>query len=320
LKDQQFGINAAQIHSNDPGELLRLGDFAAQAEGLGFDSIWVQDSLLTDPIFLEPLTSLSYLAGKTRSIKLCVAVLLLPLRNPVVVARMASTVDFLSDHRLILGIGLGGKEEEFKASGIPLNERVTRQIEGIEVMRRLWTEEEVNFDGRFAHVVKGKMRPKPNNAVGIPIWLGGGQPGQPVKDSVLRRAAKLSDGWIGGGSTSLADFREASQKFLRYAAESGRQVKDLAVAKRVYVHVDRDSAKARQVLRVALSGMYGHEFDVEKLCVFGDAQECASRLEEFIRAGAKTLILNSVTDFFEQSAILARDVVPQVKVAKSPEI
>lgn len=310
--DPRFGIAASQFHSNNEDELSSLGDYAIKVEELGFQSIWVQDTLFANPLILEPLTTLSYIAAKTRTIKLGTAVLLLPIRSPSLLAKIATSIDFLSGGRLILGIALGGKDEEYYASGITRSERVPRLVEALRIIRLLWSEEQVNFDGRYWTLTEVKMRPKPKQSGGIPIWLGGGTPGQRVMDSTVRRAAKLADGWLGAGSTTLEDFKDSVQRFLRFANQSGRDANKLSIAKRVYIHVDSDYSKARRVLSETLSTIYGSEFDIDKFCVFGDETKCAVELGRFFDAGARTLILNPVTDYSKQAEILARDVVSKL--------
>jgi alkanesulfonate monooxygenase SsuD/methylene tetrahydromethanopterin reductase-like flavin-dependent oxidoreductase (luciferase family) len=308
-----FGINAPQFHPSDGAELKRLGTFASEVERLGFESIWVQDSIFTNSLFLEPLVSLSYVAAKTRSIELGIAALLLPIRNPILVAKAVSTIDFLSGGRVILGVALGDKEIEYHAVGVSMSERVTRLKEGIEMIRLLWTEKEgANFVGRHWKLIGSSMRPKPIRSGCIPIWMGGGLPGQRVKASTLKRAARLADGWIGAGSTSLKDFQESTQKFVQYAIELGRDSAKLAIAKRVYINVNPNIDRAKRQLETVLIPIYGSESDVTQFCVFGNSRKCSLELRRFIDAGAKTLILNPVNDYFNQAEILARDVIPSV--------
>src|SRR5437870_1673003 len=133
-----FGINIPQFHP-DEGGLTDLGRFAVLVESLGFESAWTLDGIFHRIPFLEPLSSLAYIAAITKKIKLGTAVLLLPLRSPALVAEITATIDFLSSGRMILGLGLGGRKEEFEAVGIPIKERLPRFLEGVEMMRKLWT-------------------------------------------------------------------------------------------------------------------------------------------------------------------------------------
>lgn len=309
----KFAINLPQFHPEAPDELSSLGLFAEAAERLGFDSIWTLDRVFHKVPFLEPLTSLAYVAAKTTTVGIGTAILMTPLRTPSILAKTAATLDFLSGERLILGIALGGHPGEYAASGVPVKERVTRFLEGVQIMRMLWTQDEVDFQGRFWRLNHASISPRPARPGGIPLWMGGSQVGSRVNDAAIRRAAKLADGWLGAGSTTLEGFEDAYRRFLSYASEFGRDLEQLTAAKRVYIHVDPDRERARTVLQRALSAFYGGNFDIAKLCVYGGDQECAEHLGQFVEAGAKTLILHPVADHRQQAEVLARDVIAKLR-------
>jgi probable F420-dependent oxidoreductase len=313
MDDVKFGINIPQFHPGDSSQLASLGKFAIEAEALGFDSLWTLDGVFREPPFLEPLSSLAYVAGLTKKVKLGTAVLLLPLRVPSIVAKETATIDFLSSGRVVLGAALGGGDKEYAASGVPITERVARFTEGLEIMRMLWTRSHVTYKGRFWDLNDVTITPRPTNPSGIPIWMGGSQIGQEVNEKAIVRAARLGDGWLGAGSTSLAASVRSFGTFVRYAREFGRDPDKLMIAKRVYVHVDREKKRARDVLDRNLLAFYRQPKDVESLCVFGAEEDCAMQLANLVRAGAKTLILHPVEDQLAQAELLADKVIPEVR-------
>ncbi len=311
MKQPKFGINIPQFHP-DKTALADLGRFATHVESLGFDSVWTLDGLFHNIPFLEPLSSLAYIAALTKNVKLGTAVLLLPLRTPAIIAKVAATIDFLSSGRMILGTGLGGQKEQFEAIGVPMNERVPRFLEGIQIMRKLWTEDRTNFRGRFWQLQGASILPKPVQKGGIPIWIGGSQIGSEVNEKALSRAAQIGDGWLGAGSTSLKAHERSVLKFIGDAKKVGRDTESLAIAKRVYIHVDPDREKARRTLSQMLSSFYNRSIDVEQTCVYGSERDCAEQLRHLKETGTRTLILNPVTDHLQQAEILARDVIPAI--------
>src|SRR5438128_10065962 len=163
---------------------------AERAEGLGFDSIWVGDSILARPRH-EPLTLLSAVAARTRRAELGTAVLLPALRNPVVLAHGIATLDQISEGRFILGVGIASDvpniRAEFTACGVPFDKRVGRMLEGLRLARELWTGQPINWNGRWV-MENATLGPAPHRPGGPPIWIGG-----MVRPS-LDRGGRLYDG------------------------------------------------------------------------------------------------------------------------------
>jgi len=180
----------------------KIRDWAQAAEGLGFDCIEVADHVFGaaprgdwkpnysehDP-FHETFTTMAFIAAVTRKVQLCSGVLILPQRQTGVVAKQAAQVDILSGGRLRLGVGVGWNHVEYEALDIEWKTRGGRQAEQIEVMRRLWTEDLVTYKGRFHTLNAVTMLPVPVQRP-IPIWFGGSS------DAVVKRAARIGDGWM----------------------------------------------------------------------------------------------------------------------------
>ncbi len=306
----RFGINIPQFQV-DSSVLTSLGKFATHTESLGFDSLWTLDGILHDAPFLEPLTSLAYAAALTNVMKLGTAVLLVPLRTPALLAQQTASIDFLSSGRVILGAALGGRPSDFAACGVPMKERVARFSESIKIMRMLWMADKVNFKGRFWHLDEASISPKPVRK-GIPIWMGGSQLGNEVNEKAIDRAALSGDGWLGAGSTTLAAHERAVMNFVERAKKHGGDLESMAIAKRVYLHVDSDREKAKRTLDQTLSTFYQRSMNVEETCVYGTARACAEQLNHLKETGTKTIIFNSVAEHFAQAEIIARDVIPSI--------
>jgi probable F420-dependent oxidoreductase len=187
-----------------------LARFAEKAEALSYDTVWFSDHIVVptevksfypyDPSgqmpfnpsepYWEPLTVMSYVAGRTSRIRLGTSVLILPYRNPVVTAKMLATLDVLSNGRVTLGAGVGWMEEEFKAIGLDTYPRRGAYAdECIRIFRELWTRDNPSFQGEFHRFSNVRCEPRPAQPGGIPIWIGGHTP------QAIRRAARLGDGW-----------------------------------------------------------------------------------------------------------------------------
>ena len=197
----RFAIAIPQIFSQPRVDTATLQSFLTRAEALGYHSAWVQEQILGRTASLEPVSLLTYAAALTRTLRLGSAVLLTPLRSPVQLAKSLSTLDQLSDGRLIVGVGLGGNTRIYPAFGLSPEKRARRFTEGLQLMKRLWTEERVTFDGEFWKLENVAMEPKPIQKPHPPIWFGARHP------AALRRAVELGDGWIGAGSSSIAEFK-----------------------------------------------------------------------------------------------------------------
>jgi probable F420-dependent oxidoreductase len=183
---------------------------AQRAEALEYDSIWVTDRLLIpvesrspypysptgafplgpDEPWLEPLTAVTYLATITKRLTVGTSVLVIPYRNPVFTAKALATADYLSGGRVILGAGIGWWREEFTALGVPFEDRAARSVEYLKIMKAVWTESRIAFEGRFMRIREaGAVRPHPIQKPHIPIWIGGSSEG------ALGRVATIGDGW-----------------------------------------------------------------------------------------------------------------------------
>jgi probable F420-dependent oxidoreductase len=189
----------------------QITDIAVLSEELLYDSLWVSDHVIIPAshkvfgdTFLDPLVTLACIAGSTNKIELGTSVIILPYRNPLVLAKMVSTLDALSRGRVIMGIGAGWLEEEFKALGVPFGERGKITDEHIEIVRELWTSDNPEYSGEYAGFSDIKFRPKPERKPHPPVWVGG------ESRKAMERAVKYGDGWHPFGLTP-GIFREMAE-------------------------------------------------------------------------------------------------------------
>ena len=167
-------------------------NFATSCEAMGCHSMWTIDRVAYDN--LEPLTVLAAAAGATQRIRLGTSVLLGNLRHASHVAKIVSTLDFISNGRVTLGLGFGSRESDYKAVEIPFEHRGSRAVEQVQLMKRLWTEDSVTFKGKFYNVENLSLGPKPIQKPHPPIWTGGSA------EVALKRAGTWADGFICGSS------------------------------------------------------------------------------------------------------------------------
>jgi probable F420-dependent oxidoreductase len=191
----QFGLSLPHFRPVASPEAIRL--VAQRAEQLGYDGIWVSDHIVIPvsavgrfgSMFYEPLTVLGFAAACTTRIRLGTTVIILPYRNPVVTAKVLSTLDVLSGGRVTAGMAVGWTEDEFKALGVPFQERGALSDEYIAAFKALWTQETPAFHGHHVHFEGIAFEPKPVQKPHIPIWIGGNS------KRAIRRAVALGDGW-----------------------------------------------------------------------------------------------------------------------------
>ena len=301
-----LGVAIPQTVLQGGFEVAKLRTFLARAEALGFESAWVVEQILGGIRSLEPVTLLTWAAACTERLRLAPAVLLTALRSPVHLAKTLSSLDHLSGGRLTVGIGLGGNPKIYPAFGLLAARRAARFAEGLRLMKRLWTEERVTFDGEFFKLQNASMQPKPLQKPHPPLWFGGHHP------NALKRAVELGDGFIGAGSLSTAGFLEEVALLRRLLKDAGRDPASLPLGKRVYIAVDEDRARAGRRLAEWFGAFYGKPELATEVCVWGGPEECVDRLEEIVAAGVGFLMLNPVFDELEHLELFASRIAPKL--------
>lgn len=267
---------------------------AEKAEALGYDSIWVGDSLLARPRH-EPITLLAGVATRTTKAALGTAVLLPALRNPVLLAHQVATLDQIAEGRVILGVGIATDvpniRAEFTAAGVPWDKRVGRMLEGLRLCRTLWQGEPVDWDGRW-QVEAGVLGPTPHRAGGPPIWIGG------QVEAARQRAGREFDGWFPTGPHAEG-FAATWAEVQSVAREAGRAPDALTPAIYLTLAIDDDATAAEARIDDYLQQYYGQPAEVmrKRQACFGGAPDAAAEwLAGFAAAGARHLVLRFVGD------------------------
>ncbi len=277
----------------------RLLHLAEQAERLGFDSVWVGDSLLARTRH-EPLTLLAALAARTERVQLGTAVLLAGLRNPVVLAQIVATVDRLAEGRLILGVGVAADtpavRAEFAAAGVAFEQRVGRLVHGLRLCRELWSGESVEWDGPYWTLSGQSLQPTPHRPGGPPIWVGGSAA------AALARAGRRYDGWFPVGG-EVAGFKSGMQTVRQAAADAGRDAAAITGAAYITVAIHDRPEEAEAMVERYLAGYYAPApaAVMRKLqnCYAGPIEGAAEYLTGFVEAGAQHLCLRFCGDHDE---------------------
>ncbi len=296
----------------DP-DFASMIDLAETAEGHGFDSVWCGDSVLARPR-LEALSTLAAIAGRTQRVKLGTAVFLPALRNPVILANEVANLDIISKGRVILGVGIASKtpsvEKEFTACGVSFRHRVSIFEECITLMRRLWTEPQVTFNGRHFQLDGISLGLRPVQQGGVPIWMAASA------EKPQRRMLKIGDGWF-PNSTSPKAFTEGWQQIEALAKESGDDAGRLHKALYTTLNINEDKAQADKEMKEFIEGYYGMPFETmsRTQSVFtGNVQDAVNWLKGFIDAGAQTLVIRfGGPDQAGQLELCGKEVIPRLQ-------
>ena len=275
-----------------------------RAEELGlFESAWVQEQVIGAAGSLAPLQTLTYAAACTEQLRLGCAVFVLPLHNPLHLAKAISSLDCLSHGRVEVGVAAGGLGRPFGAFGVDADRPVARFNEALALLKACWTEREINFDGRLWKLQGASMEPKPVQQPHPPVWFGGSAP------AGMRRAVRHGDGFMGAGSQTTAQFADQVKVVREELSEQGREPGTFRIGKRVYIHVEHDAARARRRLEDALTRHYGRGGWSDRILA-GPAEECTAGIRAVADAGAELILLNPLLDDAHQLEQLAAEVIP----------
>lgn len=287
-----------------------LVDFVQLVDTSGYDSIWTGDHISFPASIFDPLLQLAQAAVVSRRLVFGTGVYLLPLRHPVPVAKQVSTLDHLTEGRLIFGVGVGGEfPKEYQSCGVPREERGPRLSEGIQILRKMWTGEPATHQGRFYQSFEEvPMQPPARQAGGPPIWCGGRQPG------ALKRAGQLADGWFAYAITPQM-FKDGMTAIEKAAAEVGRHHDTYGTGHLLFMRMDDTYDKALDAATKALSHRYAMDFRkaAQRYAALGRPEEVAAKIREFYDAGARHVVLDIVGPYEErpkQIAWFAKDVLP----------
>ncbi len=294
-----------------------LLDLAVRAEELGFDSLFAGDSILARPRF-EALSVLSAIAARTQKVRLGTTVLLPCLRHPVALAHQGATLDIISGGRVILGVGIGptkalGEEhvQEFETLGVPHRKRAFYMEELMTLMRRLWTEDNVTFEGKYYRCENVTLEPKPIQRP-IPMWIGSS-----LNETGLRRVARFGDGWL-PNRLSPETFKATWNAIQVEARGAGRDAGTPALYYTTCLDDDRE--RAIRNMDDFFLDYYNHirfwDDDIEKWGVCGPAEGVANSLNAYIAHGVRHISVRFThRDQMSQLERFAREVLPHLHLA-----
>jgi probable F420-dependent oxidoreductase len=308
---RRFGLAVENFApaSKDP-DIDAVVAYARRAEELGFASFWAWDHMLLGtrrPFpFLESLTTLTVLATATRSARLGTGVLVLPLRNPVVLAKTTGTLDRVSRGRLTLGLATGWYQREFDACGVPFRRRGRIFEEHLDLLYGLWGGEPVSGQANGIEFRDAVMLPVPHQRPRPKVLIGG------YVDRVLRRVATRGDGWLTYFYTA-ASFRGAWQRIRAFAEEAGRDPATLENVAQLPICVDASfeaaDAKARSYIADYFDVAEWSESTPDS-AIRGTPEQCAEQLAEHFEAGVQHVALVPYGYDPEQVERIAAEVLP----------
>jgi probable F420-dependent oxidoreductase len=304
----RFAISVPQFYADGEFDPAAFRGYLARAEELGFDSAWTQEQVLGADAVLGPLETMTYAAACTGRLRLGCVVLVSTLHSPVHLAKSLATLDQLSGGRIEIGVGTGGKARPFAAFGVDPERYLARFDEGITVMKKLWTEPAVTFEGEFWQLSDAAMAPGPLQKPYPRLWFGGSGP------AALRRAVRMGDGFFGAGSSTTEAFAGQVRAVRTALAEAGRPAAEFPVAKRVYIAVDDDAGRARQRVNDDLARMYGRRLpQIEAAAIAGTPGDCVRALREVAEAGAELILFTPLSDQAGHNERIAAEIIPQLR-------
>ena len=299
-----IGLGLQEFPFSGAGGFWRWVDFC---EAGGVDSLWQTDRLVSAAPILECMAALAAIAGRTRRIKFGMNVVSLAMREPVLLAKQCATIDMLSEGRLLPGFGIGSPlAPEWRAMALDPRERGRRTDEALQIIQALWTQEKVDFAGRYWRLDGASIAPRPVQAE-LPMWIGG------ASDPAVRRTARYGTGWQGGPETP-AEAGEVVARIKAALVEAGRRIEEdhygAAFAFRFGGADDPGVARMMEGYRRRTGRDPAGRF------VIGDAEAVLSRIAEYVEAGISKFILRPVAagddELLAQTRRLIEEVLPQV--------
>lgn len=278
-----------------------------QCEESPIDSIWLSERLVGRQLFLEPLTALAALGGRTRRLKFGMNATVLPLRDPLMLAKQCATIDYLSGGRLLPVFGVGGDTApEFEAIGQDTRGRGSRSNEMLDLVTRLWSEDNVTFEGKYYHYKNVTIEPKPKQSP-LPAWIGGSS------DAAIERTAKYGTGWLSGSAQTPAQISRVIMAIRERSAELGRPIdEDHYGAGVSYRFGGWDEPAVQQA--VAQLQQRNPGVDPRAMMAVGGPEEVLELVQVLRAVGVTKFVMRPIAasdeEMREQTRVLAETVVP----------
>lgn len=298
-----IGFGGWPFPTQDPDELWQYVD---ACEELDIDSLWLSDRIVSEIMNVEPMIALSFIAARTKKLKFGTSVLALPLRNPTVLAKEIATLDFLSGGRVLPAVGLGTEDErEFEACGSPKRQRGGRTDEAIEVMKLLWSQDNVTFHGKYYTLNDVTIQPKPVQKDLPPMWIGG------RSEAAIQRTARIGDGWLVSQATP-DEVADGVARIKVGALEHGNEIEDDHYGVLFsYFIADTPEEAAKQAAPYMLRRRT--DVDYTEFSAFGTPDHVSQLMERYIDAGAPKIVVRPACApelMMEQLELLGKEVVP----------
>ena len=289
-----------------------LIDYGVRMEQLGYESVWVWDHILlgVDPYFpiLDSLSVLTAVAARTERIRLGTGILVLPTRNPVVLAKQLSSIDQISNGRLTLGMASGWYKREFDAIGVPFKERGNIMDRNLDILIRLWQEDSVTGSYPPYEFAAAVMSPKPVQKPHPPILIGG------YVDRVLKRAGVLGDGWLTYYYTAEG-FAKSWDKVRRFAEEAGKDPDTLRSINQLPIYIGKSRADVEAPMLEWLTSEWdfaGWSDSTTDSAVLGTVDDCVEQLQAHLDAGVQQITLVPYRFDMAQIEQIAEEIIPRI--------
>jgi probable F420-dependent oxidoreductase len=289
-----------------------LIDYGVRMERLGFESLWAWDHILlgVEPNFPihEALTLLTAIAARTKTIKVGTGILVMPMRNPVILAKELATLDHISNGRLLVGAAVGWYKREFDSMGVEFHQRGKIMEQSLEIINRLWTEDKVDGDYPPYTLRGAVLYPKPVQKPRPPILIGG------YVDAVLKRAATKGDGWLTYYYTAES-FARTWKKVIGFAKEAGRDPKQLSSTNQLPICIGPKSkveAPMRHWLQTEWDYAAWSESTMDS-AIIGDVDACVEQLAMHIATGVDRIIFVPYRYENEQAEAIANEIIPRLQ-------
>jgi len=302
-------LNELKLGLVAPSDLTQV----AALESWPIDSLWVGGHVASPNPSPEALVGLARLSAVTERVSIGTSILLLPLYPPAIVAKQIADLDRATGGRVILGVGVGGEyPQEFRACGVPLDERGRRSDEAIPLLKSLWSGKEVSHDGRYFPMTEVKIHPPPAQPGGPPIVVAG------RKDPAMRRAALLGDGWM-PYLYSPRRYASSVSRIRELADDAGRDLRLFEWYAFVFVNIDQDGQRARQEAATMMGGTYDQDFAgmVDNVAAAGTSDEVVEKIVQYVAAGARHFVFLPATTrtggFDSIARMLNQDIMPRVR-------
>ena len=303
----RIGLGFAAFPFSGPDAFWRWID---AIEDSPVDSMWLSERMVSSQAFLEPLSTLSAVAGRTRRLKFGMNTTVLPLRDPLVLAKECATIDYLSNGRLLPMFGVGNDNSpEWAALGVESKGRGSRSNEMLQLLNRLWTEDDVSFEGRYYKYDHVTINPKPKQNP-LPLWIGGSS------DAAIERTAKYGSGWLAGAAQPPAQIARVISAIRGRAIELGRPIDDDHYGCGFSYRFGSWEEPVVQRNVQALRARIGEDADPRAFMAVGGPEEIIEICTVLRAVGVSKFVARPIVvsddEMMEQSRLMATEVIPTV--------